>query len=283
MNKITPLALLTLITVTAFNVLIVVQLLAPTKHELTISFLDIGQGDAIFIESPTGVQLLIDGGPDRSVLRELPKRMGIFDRSIDVVLATHPDKDHIAGLTEVFNRYAVGTYVESGVEGDSSYVDSLAVAVTSERANTILAKRGMRLHLGGGAYADILYPDRDVTNLETNTASIVVRVVYGESEFLLTGDAPVSVEDWLVDLDGEHLASDVLKAGHHGSRTSTSEEWITAVHPQYVVISAGEDNSYGHPHAEVIDRIQEHGARMLSTITDGTVTFTSDGRVVTVR
>ncbi|MBU0750458.1 MBL fold metallo-hydrolase [Patescibacteria group bacterium] len=283
MKKTTPLALLALVTISAFNILIAIQLLAPIKHELTVSFLDIGQGDSIFIESPTGVQLLIDGGPDRSVLRELPKRMGIFDRSIDVVLATHPDKDHIAGLTEVFNRYAVGTYVESGVEGDSSYVDSLAAAVTSERVNTILAKRGMRLHLGGGAYADILYPDRDVTNLETNTASIVVRVVYGESEFLLTGDAPISVEDWLVDLDGEHLASDVLKAGHHGSRTSTSEEWITAVHPQYVVISAGEDNSYGHPHTEVVDRIRERGARMLSTATDGTVTFTSDGQVLTVR
>ena len=137
----------------------------------------------------------------------------------------------------------------------------------------------MRVHIGGGAYLDVLFPDRGVEFVESNSGSVVVRLVYGETAFMLTGDAPTAIEKWLVTLDGESLESDVLKAGHHGSRTSTSEGWMEAVSPRFVVISAGEDNSYGHPHAEVVERIQASGAQMLSTM-DGAVRFQSDGNSV---
>lgn len=249
--------------------------------ELKVTFLNVGQGDAIFIESPTGVQLLIDGGRDRSVLRELGQRMSPLDRSIDVVVATHPDADHIGGLSSVFSNYRVSKYITPDIESDTNTAEELVFKVGKEKDVEVLtARRGMRIDMGGGAYADILFPDRDVSNVETNTGSITMRVVYGETEFLLSGDAPLSIENWLVTLDGEYLQSDVLKAGHHGSRTSTSGEWLEKVNPSFVVISAGKDNSYGHPHQEVVEKIIASGATLLST-TDGAVRFVSDGKTLT--
>lgn len=253
------------------------------KKDLIVSFLNVGQGDSILIQSPGGGEMLVDGGPDRSVLRELPKVLGPLDRTLDLVIETHPDKDHIAGLSDVLAQYQVAAFMGPGIPNDTSYTKSLESGVENEPGiAAIEARRGMRIHLGGGAYADVLYPDRNVDAVETNTGSIVLRVVYGETEFLLTGDSPTNVEDWLVSLDGEGLRSDVLKAGHHGSRTSTSQKWIDAVNPDYVVISAGKGNSYGHPHEEVVQRVGESGAVMLSTM-EGTVSFRSDGKKVEAR
>lgn len=252
------------------------------QQVLAVTFLNVGQGDSILIETPSGKQILVDGGPDRSVLRELPKVIGPLDRSLDLIVETHPDKDHIAGLTDVFERYKVGAFLNPGIPNDTSYTKTLVRAVESEPGVVrVEVRRGMRLHLGNGAYADVLYPDRDVDDVETNMGSVVLQVVYGETEFMLTGDAPINVERWLVSLDGEALQSDVLKAGHHGSRTSTDEAWLKKVNPTYVVISAGLNNSYGHPHAEVVSRIQDFGATLLQT-TNGNVRFLSDGKTLKV-
>lgn len=244
---------------------------------LTVSFLNVGQGDAIFIEGPTGIQMLVDGGRDRSVLRELTKRMGPLDRSIDIVVATHPDADHIGGLVGVFQNYRVSNFMSSHIASDTNTSLALLDVVEHEQnINVHVARRGQRIELGGGAYADILFPDRDVSHVETNTGSVIMRVVYGESEFMLTGDSPQAIEDYLVSLDGPALQSGVLKAGHHGSRTSTSDRWLSAVLPSAVVISAGEHNSYGHPHQEVLEKVQALGARIVYTF-DGAVTFVSNG------
>lgn len=263
------------------NVLIWTLLLLRGPGTLTVSFLDVGQGDAILIESPSGVDFLIDGGRDRSVLREVGKRLGPFDRTIDIVLATHPDADHIGGLSELFARYDVDYYFSPGIESDTTPAQALTASVENEKEVQIVeARRGQRITLGNGIYADVLFPDRDVSTLETNTGSVVLRLVYGETSFLLSGDAPNSIEDWLVRLDGNALQSDVLKAGHHGSRTSTSESWIAAVDPTFVVISAGKDNSYGHPHQEVAERINASGAQTISTLGTGTKIFKSDGETI---
>ncbi|HEY4489304.1 MAG TPA: MBL fold metallo-hydrolase [Candidatus Paceibacterota bacterium] len=256
-------------------------ILIPREEKLEVHFLDIGQGDSILIEAPGGIDMLIDGGPDRSVMRQLPKKIGIFDRKIDVVIATHPDKDHIAGLPAVFSRYQVSYFIESGVEHDSQYVEALEEAVSSEPSLTVLtARRGMRIRLGEEAYADILFPDRDVSNVETNDGSVILRLVYGDTSFVLAGDAPSKLEDYLVSLDGSALNSDVLKASHHGSKNSTSDTWLQAVDSSIVVISAGRGNSYGHPAPDVVTRILNSGARIYSTIEDGTVTIISDGEEV---
>lgn len=254
----------------------------PTKAELTVSFLDVGQGDAILIEGPTGIEMLIDGGKDRSVLRELPRVMGPLDRSIDILVATHPDADHIGGLPGVLSRYAIARFFEPGKEGETSIYESLESAVDREQGIVEgVLRNGMRIHLGGGAYADILHPEENVAQLrETNDASIMMRLVYGETEFMLTGDAPSWAEDRVVKRYGTSLKSDVLKAGHHGSKTSTGPAFLAAVDPGVVVVSAGKDNSYGHPHADVIAHVLESGASIVSTIDEGTIIFVSDGITV---
>ncbi len=253
-----------------------------SQNELIVSFLDVGQGDAIFIQSPTGAQVLIDGGPDRSVLRELAVVMPWYDRTIDVVIATHPDADHVSGLVDVLKRYDVSYILEPGVQHETPQTESMLASVATEGAHYMLARRGQVIDLGE-AHLEILFPDRDVSDLETNTASVVARLVYGEVSFLFTGDAPRSVEEYLAALDGETLQSDVLKAGHHGSHTSTAPLFVGFVAPRYAVVSRGCDNRYGHPHQEVLDVFKRFEVEIKDTCVDGTVTFTSDGRSVFVR
>ena len=263
------------------NVFIWRSVFTSEGEELRVSFLDIGQGDSIFVEGPTGLQMLVDGGPGRGVLRGLAHVMSPLDRTIDLLVATHPDKDHIAGLTDGFDRYDVSYFMESSVEGDTSFAAALGAAASSEpNLVHVIAHRGQRITLGGGAYADILFPDRDVSGVETNTGSIVMRVVYGDTSFLLTGDSPIAIEGWLIVLDSKSLDTDILKAGHHGSRTSTSLEFLSAVSPSTVVISAGKDNSYGHPHAEVMQNIAATHAAAMSTAEEGTITFVTNGREI---
>lgn len=255
------------------------SLIAP--RELSVSFLDVGQGDAILITSPSGVTMLIDGGADKSVLRELGTHLSFFDRTIDVVVATHPDADHIGGLVDVLSRYHVGTFIESGVENDTSVTAALEQAVEREGAARILARHGTRLMLGAGSYADILYPNRDVSQIETNAGSIIMRVVYGDKEFMLTGDAPKAIEGLLVSRYGGALESNVLKAGHHGSKTSSNEYFVQAVAPQYVVYSRGCDNRYGHPAEEVVTLFQRLEIPSLDTCEEGTITFRTNGHTLT--
>lgn len=266
------------------NVLIFHFALFPAEHTLRVSFLDVGQGDSILIQGPTGVRMLVDGGPDRSVVRELPKLIGPLQRTIDVMIETHPDKDHIAGLADVLETYKVKNIMSPGLPSDTNVYARLVSAVESEPGiQSYLARRGMRIHLGGGAYADVLYPDHDVSRLKaTNDASIVLRVVYGETSFMLTGDMASLIEDELVrSLPISQLRSDVLKVGHHGSKYSTSDLWLQAVSPSVAIILAGKGNTYGHPAPEVLGRIEKQGARILSTMDQGTITLVSDGvRVV---
>ncbi len=250
---------------------------------LQVHFLDVGQGDAIFIETPDGVQTLIDGGPDSSVLRELSSQMSFFDRTIDVVVGTHPDKDHIGGLTDVLKRFSVGHIIKTDNESDTAVSELYEQLVAVEGAFVTIAKRGQRIKLGRDAVIEILYPEGSVADLESNTSSIVLKLIYGETSFLLTGDSPKSIEEYLVLTEGEFLQSDVLKAGHHGSRTSTSELFLADVQPEFAVVSAGKDNSYGHPHVEVTDALFNAGVEILSTSETGTITFLSDGERVWVK
>lgn len=282
--RLRPALWLLLLSLTALNGVFWYLVLRQEAGVLAVSMLDVGQGDAILIESPTGTQVLIDGGKDRSVLRRLGSEMSLFDRSLDLVIATHPDADHIGGLPGVFDRYRVAYFMDGTVAGETAQARALDAAVEGEEGlERLEAVRGMRFDLGHGAYLDILYPDRDAPGLETNASSIVARLSYGATSFMLTGDAPSGIEEWLVALDGEALQSTVLKAGHHGSKTSTSEAWLVAVDPEFVAISAGEGNSYGHPAPEVVERAQASGARIVSTMEEGTLEFVSDGEAVTYR
>lgn len=252
---------------------------------LTVYFLDIGQGDAIFIDSPQHGRLLLDGGKNRQVLTELGKILPFADKRIDVMIESHPDADHIGGLPEVVSRYNVGLFLEPGVKSENSIDDELHRRIEEKNIPKLLARRGMVVNFGDGAKLQILFPfvGQDVSSWETNSASIVARLVYGNKSFLLTGDSPIRIEDVLLNLDKTHLDFDVLKAGHHGSRTSTSLSYAEAISPDYAVISAGKDNTYGHPHQEVLDILEKVGAKIVSTAESGTIKFQTNGKTLELK
>ncbi len=249
---------------------------------LTVAFLSVGQGDAIYIETPDGVQLLIDGGPDGTVLRELPQVMPWFDRTLDMILATHPDKDHIGGLVDVLSRYDVDHIIRTENESDTAVSSAFTFMEGDEPgAVTHMARAGNVIQLGAKVTLSVYSPASDPTTWESNNASIVTKLTYGDIDFMLTGDASVGTEDYLVNEYGNELSSEVLKLGHHGSRTSTSDNFLDAVSPRYAVVSAGRDNRYGHPHVEVVERVRARDIELLDTM-GGKVVFVSDGERVWV-
>lgn len=247
---------------------------------LTVSFLDVGQGDSIFIDAPSGRQVLIDGGANSSVVRELSRVMPWYDRSIDLVIPTHPDADHIGGLIDVLGRYSVGAVLQSSVRGDTATWSMLEKSIRSEEgAQMINARRGQIVDLGGGTYLEVLFPDRDVPNIETNTGCVVTRLVYGATSFMLPCDAPQAIEKYLVALSDD-LHADVLKAGHHGSKTSSAPVFVGAVDPKWALYSRGCDNKYGHPSEETIETFAQFNIDTLDTCKEGTIAFRSDGETV---
>ena len=262
----------------------------PSSGKMTISFLNIGQGDAIFIEAPNGAQVLMDGGPGRSVLSELSTQMPFFDKSLDAIIITNPDKDHIGGFLDVMDKYKVDFSFEPGTISKTDTYHAVEDAITKEKSQRIIARRGMDIVLDkeNNVYIRILFPDKDVSAYTTNDGSIVARLVYGKTSVLLEGDAPQKTENYLLQLNNKEdkenpkeltseLNSDILKTGHHGSRTSTAKAYVEASTPDYAVISCGIDNKYGHPHEETLGTLNALNVPILRTDTMGRITFVSDG------
>lgn len=245
---------------------------------LTVAFLNVGQGDAIYIEAPNGNQMLVDGGPPSgAVLRELGRVMPFWDRSLDVVLATHPDQDHVGGLPSVLARMRTDNVITTENTSDTGAYGAFEKAILKEGSRRVLARADEKIILDEGVVFEILFPNMNTAGWETNTASIVARLSYGDQSFFFTGDSPLSVEKYLVGKNGSALHSSVLKLGHHGSKTSSSKVFLSAVLPEYAVVSAGKDNKYGHPHKEVTDLLAELKIPSISTADHGTVIFRTDG------
>ena len=237
-----------------------------SHRSFTFAMLDVGQGDALFIESPTGTQIMFDAGPARKVLGPLQKIISPFDKSIDAIIITNPDADHIGGLVDILKNYKVGAVFESGTLTDSKTYQNLREEMKRQNIPDILAKRGMSLDMGGGVIINILFPDRDVSSWATNDGSVVARLTYGEESIMLTGDAGTKTEKIiLAENEGAQLKSTILKVGHHGSRTSTSSEFVKAISPVYAFISDGKNNSYGHPHPEILTTLVQFGAKIFRT------------------
>lgn len=249
----------------------------PESAVARVHMLNVGQGDSFLIEAEDGTQILLDGGKDASVLTELSKIMAWNDKYIDVVIATHPDADHVGGLVDVLKRYKVGLFLTSDVVADTQIYKSLIQSVIDKKIPAYYVRAGMNLNLADKTDFKILFPDRNTHNWETNTASVVSRLQIGERSALFTGDSPISVEKYLAQSIPKELDVDILKLGHHGSKTSTSAEYLKATTPSLALISAGVNNSYGHPHKEVTYLLKKFSIPYVSTQDTGTYTLQTDG------
>jgi len=248
-------------------------------HFLEITFFDVGQGDAIFIETPSRNQILIDGGPDSTILEKLNKKLPFWDRTIDLIILTHPESDHLTGLLDVLRSYNVKNILWTGAVRDTSLFRKWQESVGEENARIFIAKAGQRITVAKTNF-EILFPFESLQNeliKDANNSSIVLRLDFGETSFLFTGDAYKSVEKELIER-GININSDVLKVGHHGSKTSTAEEFIKEVLPEIAVISVGRNNNYGHPHPETLVTLEKYGISIFRTDLDGDIKIISNGK-----
>lgn len=246
---------------------------------LAVRFLDIGQGKAVFIEEPGGNQILIDGGPDNSVLERLSGVMPFYDRRIDLLILTHPDADHLNGLVEVLKRYEIGQIVETGILDKSAEYDEWHKLIKGKNIPITYALAGQKIKIGEGFLLEVLYPNQNLAGKEvssTNSASVVSRLDYGKNSFLFTGDEEGAEEAYLTSL-GAKIDVDVLDVAHHGSKNSTSKDFLKAVTPQIAAIQAGRKNRYGHPAPETLDRLNETGAKIFRIDQCGDINIFADG------
>ncbi len=225
---------------------------------LKVTFFDVGQGDAIFIETPQGHQILIDGGPGKKVVDKVGKALPFWDKSIDLMILTHPDADHITGLVGVLEQYKVENVLWTGVRADTNIFAAWERALGNEETRITLARTGQKLfwNKDPNVFMEILHPDdAGITSAKaTNDTSVMSKFVYSGHSLLFTGDITKAVEQKLVD-QGLDLRADVLKVPHHGSKYSSSEAFLAAVSPSTAIIQVGAKNSYGHPTEEVLSRL----------------------------
>ena len=252
---------------------------AEAHQNLVISFFDIGQGDSIFIEAPDGNQILIDGGPSSAVLAKLGEVMPFWDRSIDLIVLTHAHADHVTGLVEVLKRYHVGRILESGEAYSTPEYREWHDLILRKNIPVTIAYAGEEIR-AGAMRLSVLSPFENyfgVSLKNPHDANVSTRLAYGTTSVILMGDAERPIEYTLAHEYRDMLASDILKVGHHGSKTSTTEDFVRAVAPQYAVISVGRKNRYGHPYQQTLDTLGKLGIRIFRTDEDGDVTFASDG------
>jgi beta-lactamase superfamily II metal-dependent hydrolase len=261
---------------------------APGQQPLKIAFLDVGQGDAILIQAPNGQTMLIDGGRAMSLAEDviIPKLREWGAQQVDVLIPTHPDADHIGGLVGVLENYPVKLAALTGQVHTTQIYERLLTNIRDKNVPALKVRTGTTIPFDPAVQVEVLGPDEDaVQDDDNNNASIVIKLTYGGTSFLLTGDAEFPENKAVLD-HGFDVRSTVLKLGHHGSRTSTNEDWLQKVQPQLGIISAGQDNSFGHPHPEVVDALEKLGIQYIRTDEHGTITVTSDGtslRVISAR
>ncbi|TSC91775.1 MAG: competence protein ComEC [Parcubacteria group bacterium Licking1014_17] len=255
------------------------------KGLLKVYFLDVGQGDAVLIESPNGNQVLIDGGPDNKVVEEIGKVMPFFDRSIDALVLSHTDSDHLTGLISVLDRYSVGEILETGVRCVTSLCDEWHKEESVKKVEDETVERGMTVDIGGGAKLVVLYPfenQKDAPVSSTNNSSAVLRLEYGKQSVLFPGDIGSQVEDKLI-ASHASLSSDFLKVAHHGSKTSTSERFLNAVKPKAAFIEVGENNRYNLPSQIILDRLAQNHIPYYRTDKNGLIELTLDGENYSIK
>jgi len=249
---------------------------------LKVYFLDVGQGDSILIETPNGTQTIIDAGPNNKVINELSEVVPFFDRTIDIIIPTHSDLDHIAGFPEILRRFNIKNYFDSGFVDNDDLNTEIKLLVQNETGiniKKISSGDNIILDKEHNISLEILWPPANYETKENNNRSIVARLDYSETSFLFTGDAGFDVEKVLLEnsTSTNILDVDILKAGHHGSKTASNLEFLEKVSPELTIISAGKDNKFGHPNPETLDRINTVGSKIKNTAEVGRILIKSDG------
>jgi competence protein ComEC len=255
------------------NIILLGIIFCSRNQKLKVIFLDVGQGDAILIEQGSN-QILIDGGPDGQILLEkLGKYIPFWDRNIEVIIATHPDQDHIDGLTGVMKNYKIGKVIDNGMESESQVYENYLNIINEKNISRLEGKKGMNIKLTE-ANLEIFYPadTPEKNSKDTNAGSIMGKLTYGQNSFLLTGDFP-TIKDAEIFSSGANLSAKVLKIAHHGSKYATSEEFLEKVNPEEAIISVGKNNRYGHPAPEILERLKEKGVKILRTDEAGDIEY----------
>jgi len=250
---------------------------------LKVDFFDVGQGDSIFIETPKHKQILVDGGPDLTILEKLGREMPFWDRYIDLVVLSHPEADHLTGLIEVAKRYKIGGILTTDIIRETIEYETWQKIIKDENIPIYIAHSDETINFDSDIKLFVLYPFENLSGQifkESNNTSIVGKLVYKNFEVLLTGDIEKKIEKELIK-SGTNLTSDILKIAHHGSKTSTTEEFVKMVNPIIAVIQAGKDNPYGHPTQAVLDILKN--ITSLVTGRDGDIEILSDGTKFQIR
>lgn len=258
-----------------------------SPHYLKVDFLDVGQGDSAFIQTPGNHQILIDGGPTSAVLGKLSERMPFWDKDLDLVVLSHPESDHMQGLLYILQVYKADYILWSGVTKTTPEYKIWIDALEKQKkmgAKIIIAKAGEEIK-AGNVLIDTIYPLESLEGKEmkstSNDSCVVVKVIYGKGSFLFTGDISSTAEKELANShELAELKSDVLKVSHHGSKYSTSDLFLEVVNPAVAAISVGAKNIYGHPTSEVLQRLEKFGIKVERTDKNGDVDFVSDGNKI---
>ncbi len=243
-------------------------------RELLMKVYDVGQGDSIFIRTPGGYKILVDGGPDNKVLGYLEHDLGLFDRKIDVVVLTHPQEDHMFGLVEVIKRFQIGRLLVSGVDSPTN-IYKLWFKTLQERSLTpTVVTAGTEIGFPDNVKMKIIWPKEEHPVVkDLNEAMVVFQLSYGNFDALLTGDGDQQTQPYTGSLG--HI--EVLKVPHHGSKTALSDSFLKQITPEISVISVGKNNRYGHPGQNALEQLRAINSKIYRTDQNGTVEIVSDG------
>ncbi|WP_241428140.1 ComEC/Rec2 family competence protein [Clostridium sp. DJ247] len=248
-----------------------------SENSIKISYIDVGQGDSVLIQI-NNKNLLIDAGPAESNDKLMSYLSKQNIKKFDYIITTHPHEDHIGGMSSIIKKYNIGEFYAPKVTTNTKTFETMVNALKSKNIKITAAKSGMNLDLGKNTKCEIIAPNNTKYE-DLNDYSIVVKITYGSSKFLFTGDAEKTSEKEILSKNYD-ISSDVLKVGHHGSSSSSSKAFLDKVSPKIAIISCGKNNDYGHPHRETLNELKNRNVKVYRTDVDGTIILTSDGNKI---